>query len=332
MLIAFIGFLALSASAHNSSCLAVLEGAAPVSPRVNGSQRSLALAVELSKLREPEAQPIVNADGRTHLTTLSQANLERWLREIERLWPTPISPNAAAMASELEFLGLAPLEPQLEFYSQLTEGNTQGFTWVATQKAAPLMNLHGLVATDSRRLKTDFGDQFALVLPHFRDARSMIKFFAQWDPDSLSLVVRQNRYNLPKSAWNLEGFLALVESADLSLIFPDDQLYRRLAPLRQKLHRFALTSADARRLAQAAFARYWSTHDPRNNWNLSGGAGSMMNTTFTALGLDGLSLRVPLGVPNAETFIVRRAETQLLALPDHSRRAQPPRLDHSTMP
>jgi len=358
------GFLfaigSLSAWAHDSGqppCWTLLQGglSSEAPGRLADSQRHMAMAAELVKLKGPEAQTVHRADPRLEIHRLSAANLARLLGELESRWPlngsrSPDLERIRSMAAELQFRALKIMRvypegnvlPEEDFYSALTGGaTTVGFEWTATRVATPLQNLNGHVSLDSLAVHEEFADEFAFVLPQFHDSHSLISLFHKWDRRPFEDLRILNRWNLPVSLWEKFAFLEFLKTYEAAGIFPDHTAYHRLGPLRQALHRFLLTPADARAFFKAAFV-HTTFHlvaggrrpmaSIEEDWKRMGGPGDLLLGTLADLGWKGAAVRVPRNVPASRVSIIRVAETRIFALPDHSRSAQPRRLDYSKMP
>lgn len=351
-----LAVVSFSAFAHNSGqlpCEAYLFGQG-----LNARQRHMALAAELVKLKGPEFQAVHRADPSLEIRRISGANLARLLGELEARWPlnssrSPELERLQAMAEELEFVPLKTLRgyptgevlPEEDFYSELTGGaDTVGFTWTATRKHAPLHNLNGHVHLDSvtlsRTFSDGFADEFGVVLPEFFDARALIQFFRAHDRRPFEDLRKLNRWSLPSSAWDQFGFLNFLKEPGSEEVFAQN-IYQRLGPLRQALHRFLLTPEDARAFFKAAFVHSLYNAVTKNgrtmpsieeDWRRMGGSGDLFSATLRELGWGGVSMRIPRNVPASRVGIIRAEETRMLAAPDHSRSAQPRRLDYKNMP
>lgn len=334
-------------------------------------QRDASLSLEIMKL-SPQGEPAPHQwNGDVALSRLSQENLKRllaelneryplspwvfqkpeliavaqrlaqdlhlqYLRQYEEALPTGYYP---AIASERE-LNRHRLFVQPSFFSKLLdESATVGFSVMASKMDESLFFFNGKFAMSSIRLDPSFAEDHGFMMPMFTSLENIFSFMKAWEPDTAQTLIRQNKFSLPRDINGTEKFFQYLE-AHGDKIFPEHNMYVKLAPFRQSLHKYILTVNDGRTFLHQAFVHFvlWkASEDPRRgaqNIALESAETAGLQNVFHRRFLDwlgwsgGIALRVPTVVtPNQ--FSILRIEPlrygRSYGLPDR-------RVDKSGMP
>jgi len=337
--------------------------------------RTANLALELSKISPKSNAPVFSLNAREDLKALSAANLERLKAKLNEHYPatTPPDPLIQAqireMSESIQFQYLSrryanketgmspPLVSPRElakfdlnfapgYYSKLVgDSPSVAFNLVVTKKDTAPFSLNTQITHDAYRLNDTLAAEEGFFVPNFSNVLSLLRFFADWEPDLLDQVFKQSRLSLPLEIDTLEKFWSYLEPTRVKQVFPDTRAYEQLATLREHLHRFVLTQSDLRLFVLWAFERYATLVSAdqddfnrlRHEFSLTAGVQKVMAVNFKEfLGMGDLVLRVPLAVGPQSYTILRVEERAYSPSLDRNFTPQSPRdsrrLDHDSKP
>ncbi len=327
---------------------------------VTPSARTANLNLELSRLRPAEKGALIDLHGQSAAEALSKANLVRMKEQIRSRLPLDpqTSSEVTAQAKEIRdnisfhYLrqnharlpsGVNPplvssrelakhgLDFSPSFYSQLVGGSPSVDFLIVASKAKPgSHSIEAQLPFNAVSLERRLAAEAGFALPHFADAKDLIKFFSMWEPERVEALLRENRMSLPREVDTLHKFISYVDSSRIEIL--------RLAVLREALANYFFTEADAKELLLWAFERWLTSvavNDPeqfarhQRTFTLAPGAHRLFSKEFLPqLHLPLFNLRVPVAVGPASYFIL---------MGDNQARSRPypadvSRLDHNSKP
>ncbi len=331
-------------------CMQMLSGLGTKSGQPTPNQRYLALGIEILKIKPPVTDSVPFVDVLSETRELSRANLSRLLAELPQPLPLRLTEDESdrieEMAASLVPVAVTahlpashgPILPSHDFYANFVGGSkTVGLKYVATPYPRQISYFRAQVTVDSARPAEQFINQFGLVMPQFSYPAHILAFFAKWEPEAIEDVVQLNRYNLPHSVKSADQFLRYLGMSEVAnQVLPEHALYKRLAPLRERLHRYAMLPSDAAvffrhavqlYMAHAIETGHKTMADFEKLFAVEGGAGFIFADGLRFVGWDeGAAVRVPLNVPVYSILRVNEIAPQQRLLLDRRR------IDHKDMP
>ncbi len=359
-LVLLLSFLSMPSLAMPSlGCqIHLISQAKPDSKYVTAGQRAMALALDLAKMKPVSESNVFNLTAAADLAQLSHENLGRMLSRIQEIYPIDkdfkFSPEVLRgidlILNRIELMNILAVDPEDDppegpipsdfqarydyFAAFFDPAHSVGFRIVARESDGRADHLSMFRRLSSIRLNDNFAREYGYTLPRFNTTRTLIRFFAKWQPEAIQRLIHRNRYNLPAQVRSIDEFLEYLDNVGESTIFPYDKLYTRLSALREELHRYVLTPADAEVFIISAYKYYlmyaissgqmsWSQFD---SWSRQPGfLQNQVNDEFTKFIMtDGYVIRIPIEVPASQYYYLPPIELEPRALLSiDSRRLEP---------
>jgi hypothetical protein len=337
---------------------------------VTGSARKTYLALELQRLSPSQDFKIFPLESDRRVKALSAANKQRMIQQIAQRLPIDeqllhsglISQKVREISGNMTFnylrvrLGRSanavnpPLVSSHElakygldfapsFYSELVGRSPSVDFFVVASKLRPGQHsFEAQLPVETLLLKPEVAAAEGFVLPHFSDAKALIQFFKDWEPEQLERLLDANRMSLPSYVNTTNELISYLESKQINSVFPAHTAYQRLSALREALANYLFTEADAKDLLLWAFERWLifvATNSPekfasyQDVFKEAQGANRLFSRDFLKqLDFPMFNLRVPVAVGPESYSFLPNYHTASPKPPGPDRR----RIDHDSKP